>query len=320
MSTAFYIHDQFLRHDAGWMHPENAQRLESICKGLRKYGLWDSLLHLVPEPATEEQILLVHTKSHFDAIRSYVRRGSVQIDPDTHVSAESFDAAMLAAGAAVQAVQGIMDGSFQNAFAAVRPPGHHATTDRAMGFCLFNNIAIAARYLIRNCGLKRVLIMDWDVHHGNGTQDIFYSDPSVVYISLHRAHHYPGTGWEDERGYGEAEGTKINIPVGPPFEPSHYETLFKRALATAERFAPEFILISCGFDAHERDPLGNLGLKNETYANLTNILIEFASQFGHRRVFSILEGGYDYTALAEASAAHVASLIEAGRHSARGNK
>ncbi len=316
MSTAFFFHDQFLRHDAGWMHPENAQRLESICRGMKKYGLWDTLLHPVPEPATDEQVLLVHTKAHLDAIRSYARRGSIQIDSDTHVSSESFDAAMLAAGAAVQAVQGILDGSFDNAFAAVRPPGHHATTDRAMGFCLFNNVAIAARYLTRYCGLKRVLIMDWDVHHGNGTQDIFYSDSSVVYVSLHRAHHYPGTGWEDERGYGSAEGTKINVPVSPPFAPLHYEALFKKALAASERFAPEFILISCGFDAHERDPLGNLGLKDETYANLTRLLVEFADQFGHRRIFSILEGGYDSTALAEASAAHVAYLIEAGRYRA----
>jgi len=227
---------------------------------------------------------------------------------------------MLAAGAAVQAVQGIMDGSFENAFAAVRPPGHHATAEQAMGFCLFNNIAIAARYLIRNCGLKRVLIMDWDVHHGNGTQDIFYSDPSVVYISLHRAYHYPGTGWEDERGAGDAKGTKINVPVQPPFEPLRYETLFKKALAMAEPFAPEFILISCGFDAHERDPLGNLGLKSETYANLTGILIEFARQFGHSRIFSILEGGYDHTALAEASVAHIASLMDPDRKGNRGTK
>ncbi len=309
MPTAFFTHEQFLHHDAGSMHPENSHRLESILEGLKEHGLWDRLLHVTPEPATEEQVLLVHSKTHFDFIRECAQRSPVQIDPDTRVSAESFDAAMLAAGAAVQAVLGIMDGRFGSAFAAVRPPGHHATRDRAMGFCLFNNIAIAARYLMRNCGLKRVLIMDWDVHHGNGTQDIFYSDPSVVYISLHRAYHYPGTGWEDERGSGEAEGTKINVPVYPPFEPAGYEALFRNALARAEPFEPEFILISCGFDAHERDPLGNLGLKSQTYANLTNILIEFAQTFGHRRIFSILEGGYDYIALAEASAAHIASLM-----------
>src|SRR5262249_19007553 len=158
----------------------NPERLHAILRGLKDHGLWEKLEHRTPTAASEEQILLTHTKKHFDFIRSCSQRGSVWIDPDTHVSAESFDAALLAAGAAVQAVTGIMEGEFKNAFAAVRPPGHHATSDRAMGFCLFNNIAIAARFLIQNYGLQHVLIMDWDVHHGNGTQEIFYNDPAVV--------------------------------------------------------------------------------------------------------------------------------------------
>lgn len=310
MSTAFFYHEKFLEHQTGPYHPEDSGRLGAIIQGLKSAKLWEQLNHVTPGPATEEQVLLVHTKSHFEYIRGCSARGPVQIDPDTVASPASFDAAMLAAGAAVQAVDGIMQGDFQNAFAAVRPPGHHATADRAMGFCLFNNIAIAARHLIRNHGLKRVLIMDWDVHHGNGTQDIFYRDPSVIYISLHRKYHYPGTGWEDETGTGQATGTKINIPVGAPYVPELYEAHFRETLVEARKFAPEFILISCGFDAHERDPLGNLGLKNETYGKLTRLLIDYAKEFGHQRVFSILEGGYDYAALAEAGAAHIQALLQ----------
>lgn len=312
MATGFYYDDRFLRHDAGPMHPESPDRLKAIIQGLKEHELWDQLVHMQAVAATEEEILLVHTKHHFDFIRECSRRGSVQIDPDTHVSGGSFEAAALAVGVAIQAVRGIMEEKLQTAFAAVRPPGHHARSDRAMGFCLFNNIAVAARYLIKNYGLQRVLIMDWDVHHGNGTQEIFEEDPSVIYISLHRRHHYPGTGYEYETGSGKAAGTKINIPL-ESYEPLEYEKHFRKALSAAEKFQPEFILISCGFDAHESDPLGTLGLTNESYARLTQYLIDFAGQFGHRRIFSILEGGYNHNALAQAGAAHIQKLIEAGR-------
>jgi acetoin utilization deacetylase AcuC-like enzyme len=276
---------------------------------LKESGLWEKLQHIPPVPATEEQILLTHTKRHFDFVADCSRRGSVQIDPDTHVSSDSFQAALYAAGSAIRAVDGIMNNEFKNAFAAVRPPGHHATPNRAMGFCLFNNIAIAARYAVQKHGLQRVLIMDWDVHHGNGTQDIFYEDPSVIYISLHKKYHYPGTGWADEKGEGKAAGTKINVPIDSD-DPAFYEERFQETLKRAAAFEPQFIFISCGFDAHERDPLGNLGLTNETYARLTDHLIQFASQFGHGRILSILEGGYDYSALAEAGSAHVSRLLE----------
>src|SRR5262245_28955656 len=174
MRTAFLYDDLFLKHDAGAFHPENPERLRAILTGLREAGLWDRLVHVPPIEATEEQILLVHTHEHFEFIRAASLRGSYQVDPDTHISRHSFDAALLAAGAAVRAVSGIMEKEFPNAFAAVRPPGHHATQDQAMGFCLFNNIAIAARWLVKQYQLKRVLIVDWDVHHGNGTQDIFW--------------------------------------------------------------------------------------------------------------------------------------------------
>lgn len=310
MTTAFYFHEKFLEHDTGPYHPEDPGRLGAVIRGLKQSGVWDRVHHVTPSPATEEQILLVHTKPHFDYIRNCASRAPVQIDPDTVVSPASFEAALLAAGAAVQAVDGIMEGEFQNAFAAVRPPGHHATSDRAMGFCLFNNVAIAARHLVRIHHLKRVMIMDWDVHHGNGTQDIFFDDPAVIYVSLHKKYHYPGTGWEHETGEGAAKGTKINVPVGAPFAPELYESHFVETLDEARKFAPEFILISCGFDAHERDPLGNLGLKNETYAKLTRRLLDFAKEFGHHRLFSILEGGYDYSALGEASSAHIAELLK----------
>ncbi|MCI0414879.1 histone deacetylase [bacterium] len=309
MSTALFFHDSFLRHDTGPFHPENPERLRAILNGLKEAGLWEGLTHITPEPADEEEILLCHPIRHLEFIRECSRRGSFQIDPDTHVSSHSYEAAMRAAGAAVQAVDCILSGKVRNAFAAVRPPGHHATTERAMGFCLFNNIAIAARHAVKNHGLQRVLIMDWDVHHGNGTQDIFYDDASVVYVSLHKGHHYPGTGWEEEDGEGVAQGTNINIPFTRVPGPEIYEENFRQALARIHNFRPEFIFISCGFDAHERDPLGNLGLKNETYGRLTEILIDFAGQFDHERVFSILEGGYDYKALAASAAAHVERLM-----------
>jgi len=296
-------------HDAGPHHPENSGRLTAILAGLEQSGLWERLIHVVPVPAAEEQILLCHSRQHLEFIRNCATNGSYQIDPDTRVSAGSFDAAMLASGAAVQAVDGILSGKYRNAFAAVRPPGHHATPDQAMGFCLFNSLAIAARHAIRVHELKRVLIMDWDVHHGNGTQDIFYNDPSVIYISLHKKHHYPGTGWEDETGRGEAAGTKINVPIPGFFDLEDYLKAFHQTLEKAAQFQPEFIFISCGFDAHEWDPLGNLGLTNEAYAQMTESMMKFAAQFGHERIFSILEGGYDYEALATASAAHVERLL-----------
>jgi len=306
MSTAFFYDDLYLKHDAGAFHPENPERLRAILRGLKEAELWDRLIHVPPIEATEEQILLVHTLDLFEFVRAASLRGSYQVDPDTHISRHSFDAALLAAGAAVGAVRGIMENEFSNAFAAVRPPGHHATPNHAMGFCLFNNIAIAARLLIQQYKLKRVLIVDWDVHHGNGTQDIFWDDPSVVYLSLHKKYHYPGTGWEDETGSDSAQGTKINCPIA---NHSHYMEAFRAGLAKAEQFQPEFILISCGFDAHENDPLGNLGLTNEMYSELTQIVFEFAAKFNHQRVFSILEGGYDYDALAKASAAHVQVML-----------
>ena len=308
MATALFYHKQFLEHETGLLHPENPERLQAILHGLKP--VWNDLVHVTPEPATEEQILLAHTRRHFEFIRECGMKAPVQIDMDTLVSKGSFGAAMLAAGAAVQAVRGIMEGQYRNAFAAVRPPGHHATPDRAMGFCLFNNIAIAARYLIQEYGLQHVLIVDWDVHHGNGTQDIFYNDPFVIYLSLHKKHHYPGTGWEHEHGGPAAPNTKINYPMGAPFEPPHYLDTFHVALEEAAPFQPEFILISCGFDAHERDPLGNLGLTSETYGTLTTIVKTFARKFGHERIFSILEGGYDYQALAESALIHAKMLLE----------
>jgi acetoin utilization deacetylase AcuC-like enzyme len=306
MPTAFFYDDLYLKHDAGAFHPENPERLRAIIRGLKEAELWDRLIHVPPLEATQEQILLVHTLDLFEFVRAASVRGSYQVDPDTHISRHSFDAALLAAGAAVRAVMGIMQNEFSNAFAAVRPPGHHATPDQAMGFCLFNNIAIAARLLVQQFKLKRVLIVDWDVHHGNGTQDIFWDDPTVIYLSLHKKYHYPGTGWEDETGSNNAEGTKINYPIAGR---SNYMETFRAGLAKAEQFQPEFILISCGFDAHENDPLGNLGLTNEMYAELTRIVFKFAAKFNHQRVFSILEGGYDYDALAKASAAHVQVML-----------
>ena len=229
--TAFLYDDLFLKHDAGKFHPENPQRLESIVKGIRDAGLWDQLAHVPPKPATEEQILMAHTRDHFEAIRSYSARKSVQIDPDTHVSEHSFDAAMLAAGAALTAVDGIMDGSIRQRLRrgpAAGAPRNSRSSDGILPVQQYRDRGPPPHAQSRN---EKVLIMDWDVHHGNGTQDIFYNDPSVVYISLHKKHHYPGTGWPDELGAGPARGTKINRPISAN-DPLYYEDVFDETLET----------------------------------------------------------------------------------------
>ncbi|MEJ2177736.1 MAG: histone deacetylase, partial [Gammaproteobacteria bacterium] len=229
--------------------------------------------------------------------------------PDVAVSAESSDTALNASGSLLALVDEVMAERSDNGFAAVRPPGHHAEYDMAMGFCLFNSVAIATRYLQRHYGLERVLILDWDVHHGNGTQHMFERDPSVMYISLHQYPHYPGTGAKSETGIDQGEGTVVNCPMSPGLGDAHYHEAFDQVvLPSARNFKPDFILISAGFDAHYADPLGSIDLTTASFSWMTKAMMELADQCCNGRIVSVLEGGYDLKALAESVTEHVRVL------------
>ena len=255
----------------------------------------------------------MHEASYLTSLKSRAPvSGRVSLDPDTSISAGSLPAAYLAAGGVLAAADAIMAGTVDHAFCAIRPPGHHAESDRAMGFCLFNNVAIAARYLQRRHGVARVLIVDWDVHHGNGTQHTFDDDPSVLFFSTHQYPHYPGTGRATERGKGKGEGLTINVPMSAGQGDEDYREIFERVLVpAADAYKPEFVLISAGFDAHRDDPLASMGLTEEGYATLTGIVAGIARRHSKSRVLSCLEGGYNLNALAASVERHVVALLDA---------
>ena len=314
-----YQHDDCGRHDTGWNHPEHQGRLRAIASGLER-----AMPDLVPkvEPATadpvdEELLLAVHRPELLETVRSAVeearrREEIVKLTPDTTVSGASWDAATAAAGCAVDAVTRVCGGEARSAFCMVRPPGHHATPDRPMGFCLLNGVAVAARAAVDRGHVSRVLIVDWDVHHGNGTQDIFWEDPDVYYLSMHQSPHYPGTGAADETGSGPGAGTTLNVPLPPGLDRARYERELLEAVdEAAERFAPELVLISCGFDAAAGDPLGGFTLEPESYRRLTVELARRTRDSAGGRMVSVLEGGYETERLGELAAAHVRGLTEA---------
>ena len=311
--TGLVYHPAYLEHDMGAGHPESPNRLRTIMDQLERSGTAARVKRIEARRAEDEWILQVHSPSYVAALNAHTpASGRVALDPDTSLSPGSLSAAYFAAGGALAAVDAIMNGEVVHAFCAVRPPGHHAEVDRAMGFCLFNNVAIAARYVQKQYGLTRVLIVDWDVHHGNGTQHTFEQDPSVLFFSPHQYPHYPGTGRATERGTGPGEGFTINVPMKPGDGDDEYHAIFMNVLQpAADAFKPEFVIISSGFDAHRDDPLANMGLTEAGYASLTGLVVDIAKRHAQGRLLSALEGGYHLTALAGSVDAHLKALLGA---------
>ena len=290
-------------------HPERPERFDVVVEAVKA----GRLLRLEPRAATEDELALCHTREYIGVAKHEVDAGRPYLcTGDTDITSGSWDAALHAAGGVLNAVDAVCRGQAQNAFCAVRPPGHHATPDRGMGFCLFNNVAIAARYAQRRYGIERVLIVDWDVHHGNGTQDIFYLDPSVFFFSTHQWPLYPGTGRANETGDGPAAGTTMNFPFPAGSGRAEILGAVENSLLPAmQKFRPEFILISAGFDSRIGDLLGRFTLTDEDFADLTAAVMEIADQYAAGRVVSALEGGYNLSGLASAAASHVKALEQA---------
>lgn len=312
MATAFVYADDYLLHDTGPNHPERPDRLRAIMAQIAATKLSDKLLAVKPELAALPWIERVHSQEQIRAISAACKRAPAYLDPDTPVCPLSFDIALLAAGGVLRACDAVMEREATNAFCAVRPPGHHAESNRAMGFCLFNSIAIAARYLQAKYRLRRVMIVDWDVHHGNGTQEIFYRDSSVQYYSVHQFPLYPGTGAAEEQGEDSGFGTTCNIPLPPGTNDAEYYGAVDDSLPPImERFRPEFLLISAGFDAHIDDPLAELAVTTAGFQRLTELVVRLANAVCDGRIVSVLEGGYSLPALGSSVVAHIEALMRA---------
>ena len=315
MSTAFIYDQRFRDHDTGQGHPERPDRLRAIVHQLKEGKLWERLEHLPIEPAPMQWVERIHQRVYIDRLRDACRHDEPFIDtPDSAICPDSYDVAVLAVGGLLAAADAVIGGKVQNAFCAVRPPGHHAERDRSMGFCLFNNVAIAAEYLIAHHELNRVAIVDFDVHHGNGTQHIFERRADVLFISLHEdpGSLYPGTGYEYEKGHGPGQGYTVNLPLVPGCGDEHYRDLFQtRVLPALDQFTPEVLMVSAGFDAAAEDPLANLQVTENGFLWMTQQLIEIARRHCQGRLISTLEGGYDLNSLAHNVSGHVKALLEA---------
>jgi acetoin utilization deacetylase AcuC-like enzyme len=308
--TGIYYHDLFGRHLEGYGHVEGSSRYRAVIERLRNCPFTDRLEFIEALPAERDVIAAVHEGEYVDGILSLEIDEAVVLDwGDTVATRDTPQAALHAAGAGVQAAGDILEGRFTNAFCPVRPPGHHAEPGRAMGFCLFNNIAVVARWLTGEAGLDRVAIVDWDIHHGNGTEKMFVDDPRVLYVSLHQYPHYPGTGHYNMVGTGEGTGYTLNVPVGSGDGDDKYRGEFeKRILPALDEFEPGMILISAGFDAHADDPLSGAMLSTGMYAEMTEMLSTVAEKHCGGKILSLLEGGYDLDALADSVEAHVGVL------------
>lgn len=309
--TALIADPACLRHDTGPGHPERSARFEAVMKSFTTAGLLDKLTRFQPRAVTREDLLLAHGGRYLDLAEHEITSHLPQLSTgDTTISPASWDAARVAAGSALAAVDAVMEGKATNAFCVVRPPGHHASADRGMGFCVLNNVAIAARHAQKRHGLKRVLIVDWDVHHGNGTQDIFYDDGSVFFFSTHQSPWYPGTGRANETGAGAGKGTTLNCPLPAGSGRAEIFAAFEKQLVPAvDEFKPEMVFISAGFDSREADPLGQFLLTDADFADLTKLVRGIADRHAKGRVVSLLEGGYSLSGLASAATAHVQALL-----------
>jgi len=297
LRTAVVIDERYEDHDTGYGHPERAERVAALRQLVESLGD-TGLIRLEPRPATHEEITLVHDREHLHLVAGTAGGGPQAFDADTPVSSRSYETALLASGGLLALVDAIVAGEVDNGFAMVRPPGHHAEADRAMGFCLFNNIAIAARSLCERHGLDRVLIMDWDVHHGNGTQHSFADDRKVLYVSTHQYPFYPGTGRIEEVGAGEGRGFTLNLPLPAGCGDGEYLDAFVRVIdPVCRQFEPQFVLVSAGFDAHLQDPLASMCVSEEGFACLARVLLRIAAEHADGRFAAVLEGGYDIDGL-----------------------
>jgi acetoin utilization deacetylase AcuC-like enzyme len=307
--TLLYAEPCFLDHETG-DHPENAERIRHIPGQLAETGLLERCHRVEATPVDRRRLARIHSPSYIDEIWAYAKSGGGHIEADTVVSPASYQVAMMAAGSVCDATERLLRGEDTQALCLVRPPGHHALFSHAMGFCLFNNVAIAARTAADELGLERVLIVDWDVHHGNGTQATFWEDPKVGFLSIHRWPFYPGTGDEDETGGGRGLGTTMNLPIQIGTPRAEYVARFKAALQTfADKIKPQLVFLSAGFDAHRLDPIGNLGLETEDFVALSRAVLDVADTHANGRIVSVLEGGYNPQALADCIAAHLETML-----------
>jgi acetoin utilization deacetylase AcuC-like enzyme len=309
MATGLVYDEIYLEHRTE-PHPEQPLRLSATMEHLEATGLLQDLVRIPPRAAEREDLHMAHEPGLVDLVFRTCEAGGGAMDMDTPVSARSCEAAVMAVGGHFEAADRIMKREVSNALCLTRPPGHHATPTRSMGFCLFNNIALCARYLQMEHAVSKVLIVDWDVHHGNGTQDVFYEDPTVMYFSMHRSPFYPGTGYANETGAGEGEGTTVNLPLQYGVDADAFRSAFQEVIeGQAAEFAPDFVLVSSGFDAYRFDPIGAFCLDAEDYAELTRVILKLADKTAGGRLLSTLEGGYDVTALPRLIEAHLRALM-----------
>jgi len=303
--TTGIVRDQrYLRHETSVFHPESPKRLEAIYKMLDSVDMKGKFLEIEPRPASLDEIGMIHKPAYIETVARTAEMEHAYLDPDTETSPESYSAALLAAGGFLNAIDRIMEGTVKNAFAFVRPPGHHAEANRAAGFCLFNNVAIGAMHAIRKHGVERVLIVDWDLHHGNGTQHSFYDDPNIVYFSTHQYPFYPGTGGLQEIGRGKGLGYTINVPLGRGPGDAEFLKIYRKILSpVAREFRPGMILLSAGFDIYFQDPLGGMKVSPKGFATLARVLLNLAEECCGGRFGIILEGGYHIGGLTESAKA-----------------
>ncbi len=314
MNKTGYISDPFYLKHKNEPHPENPGRLNAIQKNIESSKYYNNLTLIQPRKATIEDIAKVHGTGYIRSVEDSCRNGVRNLDADTVISADSYQAALLSAGAGLEALDKILEGTVGNAFCAVRPPGHHAEQNKAMGFCLFNNVGVIARYAQDVKNIQKIFIFDWDVHHGNGTQHSFYKDSSIYYSSIHQYPFYPGTGGVDETGTGDGLGSNLNLPMRAySCDADYINAIEHKLIPVIQKFNPDLIIISAGFDAHENDPLAQINLSTDCYGKMTQKLMEIANDVCNGRILSMLEGGYDYSALADSVQLHVETLSSSQR-------